>query len=258
MNSNTLKKELKKYALAFADKRNLEVDKSHYSAVLFSHVKDCFHPESYENILNNENWKARTAKNHPKVPGKKEMQSSNSSDVLLMNIFCHPKIGKWAGVSKIIGFKPDKIEFGSPGAVRLRNEKADETEIDLSLTGCLCEAKLTEQDFTKKQAEKVEEYAELENIFHREALPRTVSDSDHADYDNYQIIRNLLAAIQHERKHILFCDERRPDLVRRYMETVSCLREVQHRMNCRVIFWQEIVSVCGDSLREWIEEKYGM
>ncbi len=74
-----------------------------------------------------------------------------------MNIFCHPEIGKWSGVSKIIGFKPDEIEFkpdkikfGFLGKVRLRNEKADKTEIDLSLTGCLCEAKLTEQDFTKK------------------------------------------------------------------------------------------------------------
>ena len=77
-------------------------------------------------------------------------------------------------------------------------------------------------------------------------------------YKNYQIIRNLLASIQHGRKHILICDERRPDLVRRYMQTAMCLKDVRHRKNCRVIFWQELIGACGASLRNWLEEKYAM
>jgi hypothetical protein len=37
---------------------------------------------------------------------------------------------------------------------------------------------------------------------------------------NYQVIRNLLAAIQHGRKHILMCDERRPDLALQISDTL--------------------------------------
>ncbi len=253
MNSETLKRELRCCALAFAKKRGLEVDSSRSTAVLFSDIKDCFHPDSYQEILENPDWKARIQKTHSQVPNAKEMQSSNSSDALLMNIFCHPKIGEWKGISKLIGAEIDEVAFGFSGNVPRCNGKTDRTEIDLSLTGCLCEAKLTESNFTAKRAEVVEKYLQLKDVFHVEALPRK-----DGDYDNYQLIRNFLAAAQHKQKHILFCDERRPDLVRRYMETVLCLREVQHRMDCRVIFWQELVAACGSSLREWMKEKYGM
>jgi hypothetical protein len=187
------------------------------------------------------------------VPGVKEMQSSNSSDALLMNIFCHPSIRKWTGVKKLLGNDLESIAFGFPGSVRISNGQTDTTEIDLALSDMFCEAKLTESDFTHKRLSVVEKYKGLYETFYVEALPR-IGD----DYDNYQIIRNLLAATQHDRKHILLCDERRPDLVRRYMTTVSCLRDVHLRMKCRVIFWQEIVVACGNSLREWTEEKYGL
>ncbi len=254
MNSNTLKQELKRSSLAFAKRRCLSTADDLYStAIIFSNIADCFHPDSYENISKHADWKARTQKPHSKVLGVKEMQSSNSSDALLMNIFCHPLIGKWAGIKKVIGSDLESVTFGFSGAVRLCKGEVDKTEIDLSLTDSLCEAKLTESDFTKKRPTVVENYAGLKETFHIEALPRKGND-----YDNYQIIRNLLASVQHKRKHFLLCDERRPDLVRRYMDTVSCLREIQSRLNCRVIFWQELVAACGVSLREWIEEKYGM
>lgn len=123
----------------------------------------------------------------------------------------------------------------------------------MALPSIFCEAKLTEPDFTHKRPEIVERYEGLHKTFHSEALPRVGTD-----YDNYQIIRNLLAAKQHNCDHILFCDERRPDLVRRYMTTVSCLRKIEDRMRCRVIFWQDVVSASGESLRRWIEERYGI
>ncbi|MCI5130021.1 MAG: hypothetical protein D3904_00515 [Candidatus Electrothrix sp. EH2] len=253
MNSETLKQELRCCALAFAEKRGMKVDSSHSTAVFFSDIKDCFHPDSYQEILKNPDRKARIQKTHSHVSGAKEMQSSNSSDALLMNIFCHPEIGKWKGMSKLIGGEIDEVEFGFSGKVTCCDGKTDRTEIDVRLTGCLCEAKLTESNFTTKRAEIVEKYVQLKDVFHVESLP-----CKEDDYENYQLIRNFLAAAQHKRKHILFCDERRPDLVRRYMETVSCLREVQHSTDCRVIFWQELVAVCGSSLRMWMKEKYGM
>jgi hypothetical protein len=253
MNSDALKQEIRKHALAFARRRNLSVDDTHSSALIFCRLDDSFHPESLENIYNTSDWNSRTQKAHQNVTGTLEMQSSNSSDALLMSIFCHPSIAKWVGVRKVLSNDMATIAFGVPGVVKIGNGQTDTTEIDMALPGVFCEAKLTEADFTHKRREVVEGYNGLQETFHSDALPRVGSD-----YDNYQIIRNLLAAKQHNRDHILFCDERRPDLVRRYMTTVACLRSIEDRIRCRVIFWQELVAACGESLRRWIEEKYGI
>jgi hypothetical protein len=253
MKADELKLEIRKAALNYAHERKLPVDESHASAVIFRNLCDNFHSESFKNIANNREWMHRTTKAHQNVAGVLEMQSSNSSDALLMNIFCHPDIGRWKGIRNLIDETLDAIVFGFPGQVHINGGQVDSTEIDMALPGLFCEAKLTETDFTHKTADVVESYDGLHATFHAEDLPRVGGE-----YDNYQIIRNLLAAFQHGKKHILLCDERRPDLVRRYMQTVSCLREMHNRKNCRVAFWQEIAGACGASLRDWIEEKYGM
>ncbi len=253
MKANTLKEDLWQAAKNYADKKNFPIDESHKSTIIFKSLKDNFHPDSYKNIIKNPKWEERTLKSHQNVTGVKEMQSSNSSDALLMNIFCHPDIGQWKGVRNLIGGQLDTINFGIPGNVHINGGQIDKTEIDMELTGLFCEAKLTESDFTKKEKDIVERYDNLNDIFHKEELHRIGEN-----YCNYQIIRNLLAAFQYGKKHMLLCDERRPDLVRKYMQTVTCLKAIHNRKKCRVVFWQEIVDACGATLRDWIAEKYGM
>lgn len=253
MKSHSLKQVIKKAATSYAHKRGLSIDASHASAVIFRNLADNFHPESFANISLHPSWQQRTAKPHQNVAGVLEMQSSNSSDAILMNIFCHPEIQRWEGVRGLLEDELNAISFGFPGQVHINGGQPDSTEIDMVLTGVFCEAKLIESDFTKQTSNVVERYDGLAETFHVEALSRIGND-----YDNYQVIRNILAAIQHHRRHILFCDERRPDLMLRYMKTVCCLREMGHRTKCRVIFWQELVAACGASLRDWIEERYGM
>jgi len=253
MNGNNLKQEIRKTATSYAKMRNLVIDDSHTSAILFRNLADSFHPDSFANIGRYPGWNDRIRKLHQNVSGIMKMQSSNSSNALLMNIFCHPSIQQWTGVKNLLNNDLAMIEFGVPGKVRLKSGDTDATEIDMVLLGVFCEAKLTELDFTRKRHTIVENYASLQTIFHVEELPR-VGD----EYDNYQIIRNLLAAIEHDREHILLCDERRPDLVRRYANTVCCLRDVRNRKRCRVIFWQEIAAVCGRDMSEWLKDKYGI
>ncbi len=253
MKSEALKLEIRDAALNYAHKRKLAVDESYTSALIFRNLSDNFHPESFKNIVKNPASQARTQKPHPNVADVLEMQSSNSSDALLMNVFCHTGIGRWKGISNLIGETLDSFIFGFPGQIHFNGGQLDSTEIDMAMKESFCEAKLTETDFTKKSADVVERYDDLKVVFHAEDLPRVESN-----YDNYQIIRNLLATFQRGKKHILLCDERRPDLVCRYMETVSCLREMKHRKNCRVVFWQEIAWACGDSFRDWLKEKYGI
>jgi len=150
MKAGALKKELRKAALTFADKYGLPIDKSHASALLFLNIKDNFHPESFKNICNHPEWLQRLNKPHQNVKSVFEMQSSNSSDVILMNIFCHPNIGRWKGVRNLIGEELNSITFGYPGQVHIKGGQSDSTEIDMALPSLFCEAKLTETDFTQK------------------------------------------------------------------------------------------------------------
>jgi hypothetical protein len=181
------------------------------------------------------------------------MQSSNSSDALLMNIFCHPQLVAWKGVADLLGYVPADPVFGLMARVAKQGTDGDATEIDLAIGDCLVEAKMTEKDFTEKAIPEVLKYTHLQERFHVDLLAR-----EKGCFQNYQVIRNLLASIQHRRKHVLMCDERRPDLVLRYMATVSCLRDPADRLNCRVVFWQDLARACGKGLRDFLATKYGI
>jgi hypothetical protein len=123
----------------------------------------------------------------------------------------------------------------------------------MALDEVFVEAKLTESGFTEKPVTTVEAYTDLQNVFHTDLLHRNGDN-----FENYQVIRNLLAAIQLKKRHLLLCDERRPDLVRSYFETVVCLRKETDRKSCGVIFWQELARVCGKGLRDYLAQRYGI
>src|SRR2546422_1995333 len=73
-----------------------------------------FLPESYQAILKNENWRRRLAKAHTQAKSSlprrdttwKELDSSNSSDALLMNVFCFPGALKERRLSSLLGTEP--------------------------------------------------------------------------------------------------------------------------------------------------------
>jgi hypothetical protein len=253
MDSQKLKLSLRELSLQYAHKHGFQIDTSHSSAIIFHEIKDNFQPDSFSRIKQKPDWYERTQKAHQNVPNTLEMQSSNSSDALLMNIFCHPHIGEWKGVRDLLQVRTIDPVFGFKALIYKKEHQTDKSEIDMVLDDLFIEAKLTEEDFTQKDASIVEQYEGLTVQFHKDCLIR-----EGERFDNYQIIRNLLAAIQHNKRHILLCDARRSDLVRRYMETVCCLQDVATRKKCRVVFWQEIQSACGSGLRQFLEEKYGL
>ena len=172
------------------------------SAVIFCNLADSFCPESRESIERNEDWTARTKKVHSQVPNTFEMQSSNSSDALLMNIFCHPDIAKWKGVQDILGFIPQIPVFGLKARVPKGGTNGDDTEIDLSICDTFAEAKLTEESFTAKAKSEVERYLDFSDIFHVSSLPQ-----DEHNYGNYQVIHHILPAVHHNQNHLFFCDQ---------------------------------------------------
>jgi len=253
MSPDELRHEIRECALKYARTHELVIDETPASAVIFQKVRDNFLPASFQAIEDNCRWLPRTTKPHQNLSGVLEMQSSNSSDALLMSVFCPPKFGSWKGVSDLLGFVPNDPEFGFLARVANANPAGDTTEIDMVVGDYFVEAKLTEKDFTSREIAHVGTYQEFANCFHTEALRNR-----DGRYENYQVIRNLLASIQHGKRHMLICDERRPDLARNYMETVACLKDINHRLSCRVVFWQEIAKASGNDLRRYLMDRYGI
>jgi hypothetical protein len=223
------------------------------TAIIFDDITNNFLSKSYENISKNHDWSDRLKKRHPQVQSAYEMQSSNSSDALLMSIFCHPKLNCWKGILNLFGVPDIKPEFGIKPELRLKSGHGDRTEIDLAFENIIVEAKLTETDFTQKSVSVVKNYTDIEKVFHFNNLPNNGENIFH-----YQIIRNILASVQLNKRHILICDDRRGDLIRCYYDVVKCVRDVGIRKNCSIIFWQEIFTKVGKELRQYLLDKYGI
>jgi hypothetical protein len=156
-----------------------------------------FLPATYRAILKNENWRRRLAKAHsqaraalPRTRAWKELDSSNSSDALLMNVFCYPGVFRDGQLHGLLGVERGSLpEFGIKARVPLAGGKFDRTEVDMRIGALLVEAKLTEADFQTQDAAVVENYRDFAEVFERRLLPRAQKR-----YASYQLIRSVLAA----------------------------------------------------------------
>ena len=102
-----------------------------------------------------------------------ELDSSTSSDALLMNVFCAPGVLESSRVRSFLGVEDGASEvFGWKARVPLKNGRTDTTEVDLRWGSLLIEAKLTETDFQTRAASVVEGYRDFEEVFVAELLPR--------------------------------------------------------------------------------------
>jgi hypothetical protein len=138
-----------------------------------------FYDAAYRAIAARPEWMRRFDKIHaqgralPKAESGRrwrELDSSMSSDALLMNVFCTPGA---AAVRKAMGVEGDALpEFGWKARVPLASGRFDRTEVDMRWCGLLVEAKLTEVDFQTKTAAVVEGYRDFDAVFDRERLPR--------------------------------------------------------------------------------------
>ena len=221
-----------------------------------------FNDESYAAILTNKSWADRLRKPHSQrhqaLPkdrraDAKELDSSNSSDALLMNCFCYPEAAERILRDCLHMTPSGSVEFGVDGNVPLRNGKLDKTELDMRVGNIICEAKLTESDFTRKRAKVVEAYRDFDDVFDPSLLPAV-----EGEYENYQLIRNVLAAVAHACHFVLLCDGRRPDLLHQWWTVHTAIRSPDLRARCHFLLWQEVAESCPSPLREYLREKYGL
>ena len=218
--------------------------------------------ESYSAIVRNPSWRKRLEKAHSQARSAlpredrawKELDSCNSSDALLMNIFCFPGTMKNGRVLNLLGVEPGSIpQFGFKARVPLVNGRADRTEVDMRLGELLVESKLTEGDFQCREVTAMERYRDLAEVFERRNLPQ-----EGCRYLSYQLIRNVLAA---HHGHCSFCvrlDARRPDLREAWFAVMSCIRIVDLRLRCKVLTWQELAEALPGNLQRFLQEKYGI
>ena len=217
---------------------------------------------SYRAILRRPEWRKRLQKVHsqgrrslPATDGSwRELDSSLSSDALLMNIFCYPGVTRRREVCRILGLEPGSVpEFGFMPRIPLLSEATERTEVDMKLGNKIFEAKLTEGDFQIQRAELVEQYRDLREVFDSRQLPRAKRK-----YASYQLIRNVLAAHALDLDFCTLLDARRPDLIEDWYAIVRCIRFAGLRARCKVLTWQELAPSLPAALRRFLSVKYGI
>jgi hypothetical protein len=144
-----------------------------------------FYDPAYAAICARPEWMRRFGKIHaqaarclpkPQIDSARkwrELDSSMSSDALLMNVFCTAGVVDSARVRSALGVDTaDLPDFGWKARVPLNTGLFDRTEVDMRWGELLIEAKLTESDFQTRKASIVEGYRDFDVVFDRDLLPR--------------------------------------------------------------------------------------
>jgi len=221
-----------------------------------------FLPASWKRICARPAWRKRAAKSYtasrfvPRAGDRRhfELDCANSSDALLMNIFCYPKILLRPALCALLGVESGlEPEFGfRPSLPRLHGH-IDRTEIDMRLGSLLVEAKLTEGDFQRAPVCRLSNYPQLSEIFDVERLP-VANGSVHS----WQLIRGVLAAHACDASFLVFCDRRRSDLIDRWFSVLAAVSSSALRTRLGLVTWQEIAATLPATLQKFLSEKYGI
>src|SRR5438552_829531 len=221
-----------------------------------------FYPASYRNICAHPEWARRLAKVHtgsrrasPRAGWRwRELDCANSSDALLMNIFCCRRTLKNCALISMLGVPSGLVpQFGFRPEIPLRSGRTDRTEIDMKLGDLMVEAKLTETDFQTAPARMIERYRDLKEVFDpgdlmmsRDAVP------------GYQLIRGVLAANATGGSFCVLCDARRPDLIENWYAVMRAVRSCVLRCRLQLLTWQELTAVLPRPLQKFLAAKYGI
>lgn len=235
---------------------------------------------------------AQAARSLPKAERRwRELDSSMSSDALLMNVFCAPGVVESAVVQKMLGVEDRHVPaFGMKARVPLANGRFDRTEVDMQWGGLLVEAKLTESDFQTCERRVVEAYRDFDADLDRDLLPliempvgrrkletefpeeysqeEVFGDADSArmivevpresvsGYASYQLIRSVLASYAQGTSFCVIHDERRPDLREAWFQVLSAVKSAEMRVRLKVLSWQELSVVLPEDLQTFLALKY--
>jgi hypothetical protein len=221
-----------------------------------------FHPTSYRNISANPEWARRLKKVHTASRRTRradswrwrELDCANSSDALLMNIFCYHRSLQSQALAALLGTDTGlRPEFGIRARVPLLGGKSDRTEIDLRLGNLLVEAKLTETNFQTAPRSMVERYRDFNDVFDSACL---IGDS--GKVPSYQLVRGVLAAHATGSSYCVLCDARRSDLIEYWYSVIGAVRDCALRCRLKLLAWQELKPALPKTLQKFLAVKYGI
>lgn len=221
-----------------------------------------FLPASWARISANPLWQKRLTKSYtasrfvPRAQDRRrfELDCATSSDALLMNIFCYPRVLSREPLCALLGIEPGLApEFGFRPAIPLATGRHDRTEIDMKLGHLLVEAKLTESDFQRAPLRLLARYRDLNEVFDIEQLP--VRDGI---VHSWQLIRGVLAARATGGSFFVLSDRRRPDFIDRWFEVMRAVTDSSLRTRLGILTWQEISLTLPKPLQLFLDEKYGI
>jgi restriction endonuclease-like protein len=265
-----LRNDITMRAAQYAQQNGIAFRHSHFDfgSIVFAPDSDNlrhgnFHPASYRAILRRPIWRKRLNKVLTVTERLKdfeddrqlcELDSCCSSDALLMNIFCHPRVRSSMQVRAMLGVDERAVPiFGWRARVSLLKDKCDRTEVDMKFGNLLVEAKLTESSFESCALSRMHDYADFREVFCLSALPRSSRQ-----YRYYQLLRNVLAAKTHNASFCLLTDARRVDLIDSWYEVLAAIRPMDLRVRCKLLTFQELSQALPKSLREFLDQKYGI
>jgi hypothetical protein len=257
-----------------------------------------FFDSAYAAILARPEWMRRFDKIHaqaarslPKPQSDltrrwRELDSSMSSDALLMNIFCTPGVAESLAVRATLGVE-DGAEpiFGWKARVPLANGRFDRTEVDLRFGSLLVEAKLTEADFQSRPQRSLNRIAismkssiasgcrALRSPPSAGCAPASFLKTPHRNWRassstpisirprlcSYQLIRNVLAAMPLDSSFCVIHDERRPDLREAWFEVMAAVKSAELARaseGAHLAGAGRSASRCA--LQEFLDRKYGI
>lgn len=229
-----------------------EIDGQHYN----------FIPASYRRISASPEWSRRLKKHYsgssrlawPHERTRRELDCANSSDALLMNIFCYPGVTSRRSLCALLNIEPgSRPRFGVRPGIPMIAGGLDRTEIDMSVGPLLIEAKLTESGFQTARRDLVFRYRNIADIFDTELLP-----ASGAGYRSYQLIRGVLAADHCGKSFLVLCDARRTDLIEAWFTILRAVRSCELRSRLGLLTWQELAAALPKGLQAFLGEKYGI
>jgi hypothetical protein len=266
LSSSALRRELSARNLVRAVGHEHEMTYGEVASVIYRGDEAAhgnFYAASYRAILKHAEWARRLEKSYTasaRVPRsfdrkRYELDCANSSDALLMNVFCCPRVLARAELCELLGVERGCVpEFGVRVGVALRKGHVDRTEFDMRLGGLLVEAKLTETGFQAAPIRLLERYVALEEVFDVDELQR----GGNGRVRGYQLIRGALAAHETGGSFAVFCDARRRDLVEQWFGVMRAVKSLSFSCRLKLLTWQEMAGVLPRGLRAFLEEKYGI
>lgn len=225
-----------------------------------------FLPAAYRRICADAAWSRRLQKTYTanaRVPRaadrqRRELDCASSSDALLMNIFCYPRVLHRAELCALLGIAPGLVpQFGVRAALHMRNGETDRTELDMVLgegaERLIVEAKLTESGFQTASMDRLLRYNDAAEVFDVDALPRNLRG-----VTGYQLMRGVLAAYAGNCRFALLCDGRRADMEEAWFRVLSAMRSFDLRSRMQMVSWQEVAATLPSTVRSFLFEKYGI